>query len=294
MKEQDSFRRFLFSEVGVRGEWVRLTNSFQAVIEKHQYLPVIQQQLGQALVAVTLLSATIKFTGSMILQAQGDGAIRTLVTQCTNDRHIRGIAKYSEQAVNDITGEALKNLFGQGRLVLTIEPIDADAYQGIVQLTGNNLAQAIENYFTQSEQLQTRLWIFANNNQAVGLLLQELPAKNNNKADWDRIVMLADTVTEEELMTLSSEEILYRLFNEDQVRVFDSEPVMFRCSCSTVKVENTLLSLGRNALEEILQEREDIIVDCEFCNQKYQYDRVDIERVLRGVEKPTQNISNNN
>lgn len=106
--------------------------------------------------------------------------------------------------------------------------------------------------------------------------------------------MLAETVTEKELMTLRSDEILYRLFNEDQVRVFDFEPVVFMCSCSTVKVENTLLSLGRHALEEILQERDEIIVDCEFCNQKYQYDKVDIERVLRGVENPVQNISNNN
>lgn len=115
MKEQDSFRRFLFSELGVRGEWVRLNSSFLAVIEKHDYLPVVRQQLGQGLVAVTLLSATIKFTGSMILQVQGDGAIRTLVTQCTNDRYIRGIAKYSEQAVNNISEDALKNKFGQGR-----------------------------------------------------------------------------------------------------------------------------------------------------------------------------------
>lgn len=276
MIEQDVLRRFLFEDLGVRGEWVKLTTSWQASRQHQQGPQEAQQQLGQALAAVVMLSATVKFKGSMILQAQGDGDLRTLVAQSTHDRKIRGLIRSNDQVA---TG-SLETLFGQGRLVLTIEPDNAQPYQGVVPLQGRNLAAALQTYFEQSEQLKTRLWLFANETHAAGLLLQELPTQSSNKADWERIEILADTVTEQELLELDCEDLLYRLFNEEKVRLFDAEPVEFQCSCSRPRIERTLRALGSDELEAILNEHGAIRVDCEFCSEHYLFDRIDVEILL--------------
>lgn len=276
MIQKDCLRRFLFTDSGVRGEWINLRSSWQVLKEKHQYPPIVQYQLGQAMAAVALLSATVKFKGSMILQVQGDGKLRTLVGQCTHDRKIRGMARFDPE----IESCKLDEVYGQGRLVLTIESEGADPYQGIVPLIGQNLAAALQTYFSQSEQLKTRLWLYADEFQATGLLIQELPAQEEHKEDWERIEMLADTVTQHEMMALPCEDILYRLFNEEKVLLYEPEAVIFRCSCSLAKIENTLFSLGRSSLDDILKERDDIEVECEFCNHQYRFDKVDIERIM--------------
>ena len=276
MSEQDLLRRFLFEDIGVRGLWVKLSASWQAA-RQHQHCPEnMQLQLGQALSAVVLLSSTIKFDGSMILQAQGDGALKLLVAQATHDRKIRGLIK-GEGPVNT---DSLQEMFGEARLVLTITSEAAKPYQGIVPLQGNNLAAMLETYFSQSEQLNTRLWLFADQTKAAGLLLQELPAKLKDNEDWERIVLLADTVTAPEMLDLDCEDLLYRLFNEEQVRLFAGEPVVFDCSCSRTKIENALRMLGRPELESVLLERGNIDVNCEFCNKYYGFDKVDVEQLL--------------
>jgi len=276
MIEQDLLRRFLFEELGVRGEWVKLTSSWQAAKLHQRGSEIVQQQLGQALAAVVMLSATVKFKGSMILQAQGDGDIKTLVAQATDQRKIRGLVRGKE----NITAGPLEAMFGQGRLVLTIESENGAPYQGIVPLQGNNLAAVLQTYFEQSEQLKTRLWLFANATHAVGLLLQELPAQENYEADWEHIEILANTVTEQELFELDCEQLLYRLFNQEKVRLFDAEPVEFSCACSRTNIEKTLFAMGRAELEDILKERDIIEVNCEFCSEHYRFDKVDVENIL--------------
>ena len=276
MIEQDLLNRFLFEDLGIRGEWVKLTTSWQAAKQHQQGPQNAQLQLGQALAAVVMLSATVKFKGSMILQAQGDGDFKALVAQSTHDRKIRGLIRSNDHVP---TG-SLETVFGQGRLVITIEPDNAQPYQGIVPLQGKNLAAALQTYFEQSEQLKTRIWLFANETHAVGLLLQELPAQNNDQADWERIEILAGTVTEQELLELDCGNLLYRLFNEEKVRLFDAEPVEFKCTCSRSRVERTLRALGEEELKDILQEQDTIEVDCEFCSQHYVFDRVDVETLL--------------
>ena len=276
MIEQDLLRRFLFEELGVRGTWVKLTTSWQAAKQHQQGPENAQLQLGQALAAVVMLSATIKFNGSMILQAQGDGDFKTLVAQSTHDKKIRGLIRSNDQ----VSAGTLETQFGQGRLVLTIEPDNGQPYQGVVPLQGKNLAAALQTYFEQSEQLKTRLWVFANSTHAAGLLIQELPAQNSDEADWERIEILADTVTAQEALELDCESLLYKLFNEEQVRLFDAEPVEFQCACSRSKIERTLRALGREELESLLQEHGSIQVGCEFCGEHYLFDRVDVETLL--------------
>ncbi|MGZ8182909.1 MAG: Hsp33 family molecular chaperone HslO [Methylobacter sp.] len=276
MIEQDLLRRFLFEELGVRGEWVKLTTSWQAAKLHQRGSENVQQQLGQALAAVVMLSATVKFKGSMILQAQGDGDIKTLVAQATDQRKIRGLVRGKENAAEG----SLETMFGHGRLVLTIESQNGHPYQGIVPLQGSNLAAALQTYFEQSEQLKTRLWLFANATHAVGLLLQELPAQENYEAAWEHIEILANTVTEQELFDLDCKQLLYRLFHQEKVRLFDAEPVEFSCACSRTNIEKTLFTMGRAELEDILKERDIIEVNCEFCSERYLFDKVDVENIL--------------
>lgn len=277
MKEHDCLRRFLFESLGVRGEWVRLQDSWQ-MAKQHQVLnSAVENQLGQALAAVVLLSATIKFEGSMILQAQGDGALRTLVAQSSHDRKIRGLVRYNRE----VSAQSLPEMMGKGRLVLTVESENAPPYQGVVALEGQSLADMLHTYFLQSEQLQTRLWLFADNRQAVGLFLQELPSQASYKGDWERIEMLANTITEAELFNLDCEEVLYRLFNEEKVRVFPAENVEFSCHCSQEKILNTFRAMGRADLEAVLAERGIIEVDCEFCGEKYRFNKTDVASLFQ-------------
>lgn len=278
MTDQDSFRRFIFEDIGVRGELVRLDASWQAVLERHPYPAAVSSQLGQALAAVLLLSATIKFKGSLILQAQSAGPLHTLVAQATHHRAIRGLAQWREPVP---TGN-LSDIYGAGRLVLTIQNEGSEPYQGIVALEGANLADAIQSYFSLSEQLATRLWLAADDQRAAGLFIQELPAQGGGATDWERIILLADTVTEPELLRLPDETLLYRLFNEEQVRLFDPEPVTFRCACSRERIETVLKGLGRTEVESVLQEQGAVDVGCEFCNRRYHFDAVDIQALFSG------------
>ena len=277
MIKKDCLRRFLFEELGIRGEWIQLEDSFQAA-KRYQKMPdIVAMQLGQTLAAVTLLSATIKFKGSMILQLQGDGALKTLVAQANESREIRGLVRCDEV----VKEGSLQQIMGKGRLVLSMESEIGNPYQGIVSLEGEGLAGVVENYFKQSEQLKTRLWLFANSNQAAGLFLQELPSKKNDEADWERVEILANTVTEDELLNLDCETMLHRLFNEEKIRVFEPENVTFKCQCSREKISVTLKSLGREELKSAFDEQGVIEVSCEFCGQQYSFDKAMLESILK-------------
>lgn len=276
MNDRDCLNRFLFEGLGIRGEMVKLDTSWQAVLNCHDYPPSVQEQLGQALAASVLLSATIKFTGSLILQAQGEGPLHTLVAQTTHQRTIRGLARWQGK----VPQGDLPDVFGAGRLVLTIQREGSDPYQGIVPLEGAHLAEALQVYFSRSEQLQTHLWLAADGDKAAGLFIQELPSQQGREMDWERIRLLADTVTTQELLKLPIEELLYRLFHEERVRLLEAESVLFRCRCSRERIENTLRALGRSELEDILQEQDTIEVDCEFCNRHYSLDKIDVERLF--------------
>jgi molecular chaperone Hsp33 len=290
MSAADSLRRFIFEHHNVRGEWVQINDSFLQA-KQHQDLvnPAVEAELGKALAAVVLLSATIKFKGTMIMQLQGKGDLTALVAHADNQQHIRGLVRSQET----VAGDNLKQMVGEsGRLVLTIESENGERYQGIVGVDADHLNQVLENYFQQSEQLATRIWLFANSERAAGLLLQELPGTgDSNKQDWDHLQILANTLTAEEMLNLDCETLLHRLFHEEQVRLYESDPVRFKCGCSNDKIATTLVALGRSELESILKDHGEIAVDCQFCGAKYRFDNVDVERILHNADfdpnKPT-------
>lgn len=288
MSDADTLQRFVFENSNVRGDFIHLRASYQAVRERATYPDLIAEQLGQALAASALLSATIKFGGSLIMQIQSSGPLNLLVAQCTHDRHLRGLAHWQD-VVHEGT---LPQMYGNGRLVITIDNAHNDErYQGIVSLEGDTLAEALETYFTQSEQLETRLWLVADQHQAVGMLLQRLPGPDVDDDLWQRVEALGATLTVEEMLQLPTREILRRLFHEEDVRLHDAEPVSFRCSCSREKIVNMLRGLGQEESNAILTEQGKIEVTCEFCNASYRFDTVDVEEIFTSDVPPPESSS---
>ncbi len=273
----DSLQRFIFEGAPVRGELVHLDATWRAVLERHPYPEPLRGILGELMAAAALLSATLKFNGSLILQIQGSGPVKLLVVECTSDQTMRATAKWD----GELAG-SFRDLVGDGRFVITIAPNDlTQTYQGVVELTGGSVAEVLEHYMATSEQLETRLWLGSDAEQAAGMLLQKVPGEDGGDADaWNRAVHLAATIRPEELLTLPASQVIRRLFHEEDLRVFDPRIVSFRCSCTRDRVVNMLRMLGRAEVHGILEERGTVEVGCEFCNRKYTFDAVDAEQIF--------------
>lgn len=271
----DSLQRFLFEECDVRGEHVSLEQSYQDILASHHYPPGVAKLLGEFLVAASLLSATLKFEGSLILQVRGNGEVPLIMAEANSKQELRAIAQNAEQAIS----EDFHHLLGTGQLAITIEPRQGNRYQGIVSLDGDSLAECLENYFRQSEQLSTRLWISADGQRAAGLMLQELPSTEPNPAKWIHLSTLADTVSTEELLSTPTETLLYRLYHQDPLRLFETKGLSFKCSCTRARFENAIRSLGEDEINSILEEQNEIETHCEFCNRRYVFTGQDLGNI---------------
>jgi molecular chaperone Hsp33 len=290
----DTLRRFLFEQFPVRGHLVRLDASWRALIEHQAYPAVVRDALGETAAATLLLAATVKFDGRMTLQLQGTGPMHLLVVQAQPGYSLRGVARWKGELPPE--GAQLPNLAGDGQIIVTIENDDRSArYQGVVGIEAASLKETFEGYFERSEQLPTRLWLVANEHCAAGLLLQRLPTGSSASSetsetavaeadeDWNRVLHLASTITAEELAGLPAEQIVHRLFHEEDVRLFDPSPVSFRCACSRDRVDGILQSIGEVEARDILKEQGVIEVKCEFCNRAWRYDAVDVGAVFSAV-----------
>lgn len=277
LPQADSLQRFLFEHAPIRGEFVHLDHAWRNVIERHEYPEVLRNIMGELAAAAVLLAATLKLKGSLVLQIMGKGPVRLLVVECSGDMKLRATAKWSGEALQGNFAE----LVGEGQFAITLDPKDGgQPYQGIVEIKGSSVEEVMQNYMSNSEQLETRLWLVANGQQAAGMLLQKLPESGqhdypDDPDTWPRALHLAETVKNEELLSLSAQTLIHRLFNEDDIRLFDAQTVTFSCSCSRDNVAMMLQMLGREEVESILAERESIEVHCEFCNQRYEFDKVD-------------------
>ena len=299
MHDRDSLHRFIFEHYPIRGHLVHLDASWRALIEHRDYPEVIRGALGEAVVASLLLAATIKFEGVLSLQLQGPGPIQLLLAQCTSGLGVRGLARYGEDVESGATAAGgMHELIGAGNLTVTLESHDgSQRYQGIVPITGARLADSLQIYFENSEQLPTRLWLYADEHGAAGMLLQRLPGEGSvavpgtGVADpaaiddaWHRVQLIGATLTPEELRSLADAEIVHRLFNEDDVRIFEPAPVYFRCRCSRDRVSGMLQGLGETETRSILAERGEVEVRCDFCNRAYVFDAVDVAQLFnKGV-----------
>lgn len=267
-----------------------MTHAYREVLARHDYPQPVRQLLGQALTAVALMANMLKLQGSLVLQIQGNGPVSLLVAESNERGDLRAIAQYDSDV--EYTSGDWTLLTGQGQLVLTIDPEEGQRYQGIVPLEGVSLAAALAHYFQQSEQLPTEFFLFADGESAGGLMLQVLPGHDNGEDEdvWPRVVNLASTLKAEELFDLPAEEVLYRLYHEEDAEVFPAQPLQFRCSCSRTRSENALRAIDIVELRAIADEQGGHIeVDCQFCHQRYRFDLVDIEQLahdaLTGSER---------
>ncbi len=278
MTSPDNIRRFLFEQADIRGEITTLVQSYHDATA-HQRLPApVKRLLGEFLAAASLLSTTLKFDGILTLQARGPGPLPLIMAECSHNKDLRGIAHPEEGLDPQVFTGTLQDLIGKGGvLTITIDPKQGARYQGVVPLDAPDLAGCLEHYFQQSEQLDTRFWLAADGTVSSGLLLQALPKQLNanleqNQEIWETVTHLAQTVKTEELLQLDHETLLYRLFNEHDVRLFEPTDVRFHCSCSMERCATTLKSLGEQEVNTILSEQNIITIDCQFCNQQYQFD----------------------
>lgn len=274
----DSLQRFVFEHDPIRGELVQLSATWQAVTERHSYPAPLRRILGELMAAAALLSATLKFDGTLILQLHGSGPVRLIVVECTAERAMRATAKWE----GEIPAGGLRALLGNGRFVINLMPASGEqGYQGVVGLDADSVSDALEHYMTASEQVGTRLWLACDDSRAAGLLIQKLPDRAPSDSDaWPRAEQLAGTVRTGELLELEPRAILRRLFHEEDLRVFEPEPVYFRCSCTRERVVDMLRMLGRDEVRGVIAERGEVEVHCEFCNRRYAFDAVDSEQIF--------------
>jgi molecular chaperone Hsp33 len=281
--DHDVLHRFLLERSGVRGVLVRLDETWRTVRARAAYPTQLAALLGETLAAAALFTGHAKIDGRLSVQLKGDGALRTLFAECTREGTLRGLAHWHDP----LPAELGPRQFSAGSmLAITIETRpqgarDITRYQGLVGLESDTLAGAFEQYFVQSEQLPTRLLLAADGERASGLMLQQLPGADGDPDAWPRANALFDTLGVAELMHTSCEALLYRLFHEEEVRLLASQPLAFGCSCSRERVGAMLLGLGHEEAEAALQGDVAEVI-CEFCNQKYHFDRIDIEQLFAG------------
>ena len=277
----DRSQRFLFDNADIRGETAHLRDSLGEVLANHQYAPGVGRLLGEFMAASVLLSTTLKYEGKMILQARSEGQIPLIMAECTSDLKIRAIARGAQEA----TSEDFEVLLSNGQLVITIDPARGERYQGIVPLVKNSLAHSLDAYFRMSEQLHTRFWLACDGQQAAGMLLQQLPSQlqpdpQDRENQWQHACVLAETIRDQELLTLPAEQSLQRLFHEEPIRLFEVRRPQFHCSCSVERTFNALSAVDAVEIESLLEEQGSITMDCEFCNQQYAFYREDLVALL--------------
>ena len=272
--------RFIFDDMPVRGLHVRLENVWTHIVGQKHYPAAIRRALGELLAAGALLSGNLKTDGTLIVQVQGQGRLKMLVVEATSDQTVRATARWDETAdMHD--DESLTDLLGGNSVfVLTLQPKDAEPWQGVVPLEGSSIAQMLINYTKRSEQLDTQIVLASSDDACGGLWVQRLPETEPDAASWEHVGTLVQTLTPEELTGLDAQHVLYRLFHETPPRVFDPENIEFACTCSRGKVSDMLLMLGGEEVGGVVAEQGSIQIDCDFCHTKYVFDETDVNALF--------------
>lgn len=278
----NNIQKFLFNNLGVRGVVVQLDTAWQEVLKRRSYAPHLAEILGEATVATLLMSANVKFDGQLMLQLQSQGDLPLLIVQSDNQQQFRALARH-----NNESRESLTAMTPQGIIAIMIEAnIGDEPYQGVVSIDADSMAENIETYFNQSEQLQTLLILRANNQQAAGLLLQVLPDAHIADDDWIRLRHMAETLNLAELQNIDSETLISRLFAEDDKTVFPATAATFQCACSDERTLSMLASLDESELKEIADSNKTVSVSCDFCGKIYEHDAATVAALLSNKIHP--------
>jgi len=285
---QETSLRFIFEDTDIRGDFVRLDESYREILRVHNYPERVAELLGEFLIASVLLSGTIKYRGRFVLQIRSQGKIPLLMVEATHEKKIRGIARFAEEDTRpDISADDdFSVLFAKGTLVVTVDPIDGEQYQSVVPLVGNSLEKCLSHYFAQSEQLETLVKLAANGVNAAGFLLQQLPVqqvpdKKSRVAQWDHHLILGQTVKPDELLSLEGQVLLQRLYGEETIRLMKTQDVVFQCSCSAQRTAGALVVLDPAELEGLFDDLGTISMHCEFCQTAYDFSRETLAELVR-------------
>ena len=298
----DQLNKYIFADQLTRAQTVELDQVWQTGLAHQSYPPSVRQLLGELTAAAVLLAGNLKMEGSLILQAQGDGPVALMMVECTSEFNIRATVSLRENATipADGTLQSLVNTYDNGRFIVVLEPksgSNQQSYQGIVPLEGQNLAEVLENYMQQSEQLDTKLFLAANEHQAAGLLLQRLPGTGGliegteapDEPSWERAQQLAATVKSEELLAVPAAELIHRLFWQEDLMLLEPTELHWHCPCTRQRVADMLYMLGTDEIESILSEHEQVQVSCNFCGKPYTFDAVDCAQLfIDQVDQPEQ------
>ena len=279
-------QRFLFDDLDIRGAVVRLGSVWQHLLTNRNYPAPVVELLGQMSATTLLMADNLKQPGRLTIQLRGEGPVSLLVIDCNEGLNIRCMAQHGEK----IEASSLVDLLGKGQLLLSLDMASMkEPYQSIVPLTGSTIAEVFEHYLQQSEQLSSRFFLAATAKGAAGLFLQKMPSTDERDVDgWARVEALAATVKADELLGLSTEDLLTRLFHEETVRVFDVQPVTCNRPEDRVKVGNMLRSLGREDIYGVIKERGVIVIRDDLSNHEYRFDKADIDELFSNVpETPT-------
>lgn len=279
--QQDLLHRYIFDKLDVRGELVQVSDSFEQMIANHNYPEPVKKLLGELFVATSLLTATLKFEGSISVQVQGDGAVKYALINGDHQQNMRGVARLQ----GEVTGSSVPELIGKGHMLITITPIKGERYQGIVPLSEPTLAECVEQYFTQSEQLKTRLWFATDttegNAKAAGLFLQVLPVdKAKSEQDFIHLEALSNTIKADELLNLDAQTLLTRLYHEDNPQLFAPQVVKFKCTCSREKTIDALVNVGKEELLADVEEHGEVKISCHYCLTDYCFDEQQITAIF--------------
>ena len=292
----DLLKPFQLERSQIRGRFVRLGTTVNRVLSAHDYPPPVRRLLGELLVLAGGLAGGLKFDGMFSLQIRGQGAIRLMVADCTNDGMMRGYASFDAARVAELEPGDTRGLLGEGLLALTVDQTRSgrETYQGIVELEGKSLADAMLTYFRKSEQVPTGIRVALGQDAATGawcggaIILQALPSANPlereaQQLDWQEAMVLLQTASDAELTDprLEPDVLLFRLFHQPGVRVFTPITLSHGCSCNEERVERMLLSFPDDDLEEMRLPDGSIDVTCQFCSASYRYDRDRLARLLR-------------
>jgi molecular chaperone Hsp33 len=275
MKESDTLQHFIFEHANIRGEFVHIKQTFQTIMSQRNYPSMVKNLLGEAIVSCLLLASSLKFKGSLNLQFQGDERLPLLLVQCDHELNIRAFAQFAEHP--DVIDYA--TAFLQGKMVININQNNqTKAYQSMVPIQTTSMSENLMTYFAQSEQIATRVWLAVNDDMAAGMLLQLMPGQDTVQREhfWAYAVQLGQTVSEQELLTLDNQTLIYRLYNETEIRIFDSRSTRFRCRCNQEKMKQVITILGEEEAKELIQEHGNVTISCDFCNQKYNFDPIDV------------------
>jgi len=275
----NTINRFLFKDLDIRGQHLSLIDTWQDMIQNRGYSVLVRQLFGELSALAIFLANGIKHKGKLTLQVQGSGIVSLLLVEVTSDLKIRGMVRSDSTIEED---DSLDKILGEGQIVATLYNSQTDhSFQSLVPINQKGLIATFEDYFFQSEQLESRLWVSSTQENLCAMLLQKMPeADQHDSEGWHRVGTLSDTITQDELISLDAESLLHRLFHEETLQLFNADWVGYECEQSKERFEKIIYDLGEQDARDLLKERGEIAIHNEICNEHLFFDVQDVDRIF--------------